>query len=304
MGGSTGQHRVMTAPDVDLLLETHGERRAEGSSESRLPVLLLHGLSQQGRFWGPVIRRMRSRPVATLDQRGHGDSDTPATVDFAVEAFARDALSAMDFLGWDRAVVVGHSWGASVALSAAAIAPERVAAAVLIDGGLWSAAGLGPRAEIRARLTPPALGIPEDALWERISSGDLGAAWSDEVRAALAPTFVIDDAGLARSRLGLERHLLVLDGLLDHEPDADLAACERSGVKVWAAVCQPREGAPPGGGDVALWYSLKQASATAAAERPNTVVHRWPGAVHDVPLQWPALVAGFVDTAVEDGEGA
>ncbi len=304
MAGITGQHRVTTAPDVDLLLELHADRSAEQTSGSRIPVLLLHGLSQQGRFWGPVIRRLRSRPVATLDQRGHGESDTPPTADYAVEEFARDALAALDYLGWARAVIVGHSWGASVALSAAAIAPDRVAAAVLIDGGLWSAAGLGPRAEIRARLTPPELGIPEEDLWARISSGDLGPAWSDEVRSALAPTFVVDDRGLMRSRLGMERHLLVLDGLLDHEPDADLAACERSGVKVWAAVCQPPDGAPPTGGDYALWYSLKQASATAAAQRSNTVVHRWPGAVHDVPLQWPALVAGFVDTAVEEGEGA
>ncbi len=138
-------------------------------------------------------------------------------------------VAALDHLGWDRAVVVGHSWGASVALSAAAIAPDRVSGAVLVDGGLWSAGGLGPRAEIRERLTPPALGIPADELWARVRLGDLAPAWSDEIRAALEPTFATDDAGLVRTRLGMERHLRVLDGLLDHDPDADLDACERSG---------------------------------------------------------------------------
>jgi hypothetical protein len=48
---------------------------------------------------------------------------------------------------------------------------------------------------------------------------------------------------------------------------------------------------------------VKQASAEDAARRTNCLIHRWPGAVHDVPLQWPALVAGLVDAVVESTEG-
>ncbi len=85
--------------------------------------------------------------------------------------------------------MVGHSWGASVALEAAASAPDRVAAAVLVDGGLWSLSALGPRDRVREALTPPALGIPADELWGLVRGGDLAPWWSDEVRDALAPTF-------------------------------------------------------------------------------------------------------------------
>ena len=304
MARTTGQHRVTTAPQVDLFLETHGATAVDDPSGSRTPVLLLHGLSQQGRFWGPVITRLRSRPVATLDQRGHGGSDTAADQDFGVPACARDVLAVLDHLGWARAVVVGHSWGAWIALAAAALTPDRVAAAVLIDGGLSTPGGVGPREAVRTRLTPPALGIPEAELWDLISRGQLGRWWSPEVRQALEPTFAVDEAGLARTRLGMERHLKVLDGLLDHDPGADLDACESAGVPVWAAVCEARPGAVAPDEDEATRMARLLASAAAAARRSNTVVHRWPGAVHDVPLQWPALVAGFIDTVVEDREGA
>ena len=36
-----------------------------------------------------------------------------------------------------------------------------------------------------------------------------------------------------------------------------------------------------------------------AQAHPRFVVHIWGGALHDVPLQWPALVAGLIDAAVE-----
>ncbi len=260
-----------------------------------LPVLLLHGLSQQRLFWGPVISRLRSAPVASLDQRGHGESDTPADADFSIAACAADVIACLDALGWSRAVVAGHSWGGSVALRAAATNPERVSAAALIDGGLWSPAGMGPREEVRARLTPPALGLPPEELWSMIRSSELGRAWSDETEAALAPTFVADDEGRLHSRLGLTRHLAVLDGLLDTDPAGDLAACEAAQTPLWAAICDPRR-ADDGAADP--WNSLKSASLRAAAQHSNLIVHRWAGAIHDVPLQWPDLVAGFIDTVV------
>jgi pimeloyl-ACP methyl ester carboxylesterase len=284
--------RVDTDTGVPLVLTVHPAGR-----DGAMPVLLLHGLSQQRRFWDPVVRRMRVRPVAAMDQRGHGETDTPLDADFSIAACAADVMRALDALAWDSVVVVGHSWGASVALAAAALMPTRVRAVALIDGGLWSPAQLGPRDEVRARLTPPPLGIPADRLWELIRQGELGTGWSDERRDALAPTFVADEQGLLRTRIGIDRHLRVLDGLLDLDVNADLDACEAAGVPVWAAVCEPAGPIPPD-----AWQAVRQEGTAAAERRPNMRVHRWPGAIHDVPLQWPALVAGFVDALVETEE--
>jgi pimeloyl-ACP methyl ester carboxylesterase len=281
--------RFSSASDIDLAVEEHTGDRGAGT-----PVLLLHGLSQQRHFWSPVVHRMATRPVAGLDQRGHGDSDTPVSADYSVEACAVDVIAALDVLGWPRAVVAGHSWGASVALRSAARNPDRIAAAALIDGGLWSPRGLGPRAETRVRLTPPELGLPADDLWARIRSGELGAKWSDELQAALRPTFIADSEGRLSSRLGRERHMAVLDGLLDVDPSDDLDACQSAGLPVWAVVCEPSGGRER---SADAWQDVKAVAVASAAARSNLLVHRWAGAIHDVPLQWPELVAGFIDNA-------
>ena len=262
------------------------------ASGAAVPVLLLHGLSQQRRFWGPVVRRLRSSPVAVVDQRGHGDSDSPLDADYSVATCGSDAVAVLDALGWERAVVVGHSWGASVALAMGVAHPQRAAAVVLVDGGLWALAGLGSRDEVRALLTPPPLGLAPERLWELIRAGDLGATWTDETRAALDATFAATPDGVLVSRLGRDRHLRVLDGLLDYDPEPGLAACAGAGLPVWAVVCQPDGGVAP------LWRSARDAG-TAAAARYGVRLQHWGGAVHDVPLQWPALVAGLVDAVVE-----
>jgi lipase len=285
---------VSVEPGLDLAVSVH---RAGATA---LPVVLLHGLSQQRRFWGPVISRLRSGPVAAVDQRGHGDSDSGLDVDYSVPACADDVIGVLDALGWGRAVVVGHSWGASVALAAAGAHPDRLAAAVLIDGGLWSPQGMGSRSEVRERLRPPALGIPMDDIWDYFRAGGLGGTWSEEIREALAPTFVVDEAGRATTRLGMDRHMLVLDGLLEHDSRFALDACQGADVPVWAAVCEPRALADDG---AAAWRDVKERAVADAAQRPNCIIHRWSGAIHDVPLQWPAMVAGFVDAAVESQEG-
>jgi pimeloyl-ACP methyl ester carboxylesterase len=281
------------ATGVELTVSSVGS--VADADRRLLPVLLLHGLSQQREFWRPVVRRLRTRPVAMLDQRGHGDSDTGLDVDYSIPAIASDARAALDRLGWDRAVVVGHSWGAAVAIALAASVPDRISAVGLLDGGLWSPSDMGPRDEVRVRLTPPALGIPEDDLWALIRAGDLGPTWSDEVQAALAPTFTTDDAGQIRTRLGMDRHMAVLDGMLDYHPQRDLQRLAEAGLPVWAVQCVPRE-------PDELQRQREEMALRVAAEG-DVLVHRWAGAVHDVPLQWPALVAGFIDALVESREG-
>ncbi|MBK9740129.1 MAG: alpha/beta hydrolase [Actinobacteria bacterium] len=295
---ASGRVRFTGADGIDLVLTLVSEGRG-----SATPVLLLHGLSQQRAFWGPVMGRLGARPVAAVDQRGHGESDTPLTADFSVTACARDAIAALEHLGWQGAVVVGHSWGASVALAAAAARPDLVKAAVLLDGGLWSPSALGPREEVRERLTPPALGLPPEELWALIRRGDLGPSWSSEVQAALAPSFVTDQLGVLRSRLGRERHMRVLDGLLDLDASALFDATEAAGTPVWAVVCDGRRPAPRSDDLADGWQSVRESSAQAARERTNILVHRWAGAIHDVPLQWPTLVAAFIDTVVDSEIG-
>ena len=262
---------------------------ATGDLTSGTPVVLLHGLSQQRRFWDPVRNRLGARPAITIDQRGHGDSSADAQADYSIPRCALDVIEFMDSLGIQRVQAVGHSWGASVALHLAANWPDRVEAAALIDGGLWMPPGATTsRAEVLERLRPPVLGIPESELWERIGSGGLSGYLTDEVRAALAPTYDIDDEGLARTRIGMDRHMAVLGGMLDYDPWSD---AEQLQVPVWVAFCEPRDTQSD---------PVRLAAIARASALPTSIVHQWAGAIHDVPLQWPMLVAGFIDAMLTD----
>lgn len=96
------------------------------------PVLvLLPGPTDSWLSYLPVLDRMPSsiRTVA-VSQRGHGDSDKPAT-GYRVEDFAADAVLLLDALGIERAVLAGHSGSCLVARRVAIDFPERVTALVL-----------------------------------------------------------------------------------------------------------------------------------------------------------------------------
>ena len=257
------------------------------------PVVLLHGLSQQRGFWDPVIRRLRHRPVIAVDQRGHGASDARADADFSIPRVAHDVIDVLDALAVERAHVTGHSWGAAVAIAVAAEYPDRIASVGLIDGGLWARDPHADRAAELERLRPPTLGIPADDLWTRIASGPLGSAWSAEVREALEPTFVMDGDGRLRTRIGIDRHMAVLSAMLEYDPWGDAAriACPAWHVRCLGPGTSASTSADP-------WLDLAR-QRTAAT---GILMQEWEGAIHDVPLQWPALVAGFIDALCESAD--
>lgn len=286
------------AGGIDLDLPGSGVRlRATRWPGTGVPVLLLHGLASSRRFWNLVVPGLAGLPVLALDQRGHGESDRPAGP-YDGSTIARDALTALDALGLSRAVVVGHSWGGWTAVRLAAEAPERVLAAVAIDGGFRGPMAAGPaaRAATRVRLTPPRIALPLEELRAMLRAGEHAERWSPDVERAVLPLFEAGENGLWRARLPFEAHMAILDDLLDSDPMALLpdVACP-----AWLVSCESLPG--PGGptGDPAVQDKAADLERAAALlRRPRT--QRWGGAVHDVPLQWPALVAGLVRAAVAE----
>lgn len=128
-----GISRTIAGPSGALHVE---EWPAEpGAPDDAPPMLLVHGMVGHTGFWRPMMARRRPTRarVAALDLRGHGDSAPARDADYSVEGCADDVAAAMDALGFGRAVVVGHSYGAFVALEAAARDPARVPVLVLAD---------------------------------------------------------------------------------------------------------------------------------------------------------------------------
>jgi pimeloyl-ACP methyl ester carboxylesterase len=95
-------------------------------------VILLHGYTDTHRSFD-LLRPLLPRAwrVIAVTQRGHGRSDKPED-GYRIDDFAADVVMLLDALGVGRAVLVGHSMGAAVALQAAAEAGDRVAGLALI----------------------------------------------------------------------------------------------------------------------------------------------------------------------------
>ena len=93
-------------------------------------LVMLHGQPGSGSDWQQLAEQLPAGlRVLALDRPGYGASHQEAG-GFTLNAQA--VLAELDARGIERAVLVGHSYGGGVALSAARLAPERVEAVVLL----------------------------------------------------------------------------------------------------------------------------------------------------------------------------
>ena len=273
------------AGGLDVDLPGAGVRlRATRWPGAGTPVLLLHGLASTRHIWDLVVPGLTGLPLVAVDQRGHGESERPEGP-YDGQTVVADLLTALDAVGLSRVVVVGHSWGAWTALRLAAAAPERVLAVVCVDGGTLRMRDAGLTHEaVREMLTPPRIAVPPEELPGLLRRGPESAWWSPAVEAVKLSLFAVGDDGLARARLPFEAHMAIVDDLLDHDLEAVLPQVR---CPTWLVACSPD---PP----------RAEALARTAALLPSPRALRWDGAVHDVPLQWPALVAGLVRAAADE----
>jgi len=102
-----------------------------------VPVLLaVHGITGSHRTWSPVARHLgEAVTLLAPDLRGRGQS-AGLGGPYGMAAHVDDLVAVLDHVGCPRAVVAGHSMGGYVTARFAANAPERTAAALLVDGGL------------------------------------------------------------------------------------------------------------------------------------------------------------------------
>jgi pimeloyl-ACP methyl ester carboxylesterase len=126
-------------------------------------LVLLHGQPGSAADWQQVAGRLPVQLHAVAaDRPGYGSSPVAAG---GFAANARAVFDDLDSRGIQRAVLVGHSYGGGVALSAASLAPHRVEALILLASvgpgcvntwdKLLAAPSTGPLCALVAwRLTP------------------------------------------------------------------------------------------------------------------------------------------------------
>ena len=93
-------------------------------------VLFVHGQVFHRGAWLPTQQRLSDLATAAVDLPWHGDSPAPEGV--GLEEMASAVLEALDVLGWQRAVLVGHSLGCLAVLEATARDATRVAGCLLV----------------------------------------------------------------------------------------------------------------------------------------------------------------------------
>lgn len=255
------------------------------------PVLLVHGLSSNGRTWEGVGERLAAagHPVVAVDLRGHGRSDKPDRgYDFAT--MVADLAAVLGALGWERPVVVGQSTGGNLAVQLAASEPGVVGAVVGVDGGVLDLASRWPAWEdCEAALAPPVLvGTPAATIEAHLRRAH--PAWSDEgIAATLANLEVLAD-GTVRPWLTRERHLRILRALWEQRP---LDLVEQ--VKVPLVLVLARAGDP--------WHEPKRAAAARAAALNPRVRVEWLTGDHDLHVEQPDTVARLVAEVAEADVG-
>jgi pimeloyl-ACP methyl ester carboxylesterase len=242
---------------------------APSGTPERPAILLLHGLSSNARYWERVARRMTNRRLVALDQRSHGLSDAPPT-GYGLDLLAADAGSIISELELDRPVVVGHSWGGTVALEVGARMSDLVSGVALMDGPITSISE-SISWEDASRMMQPTLPryLSLEAAYQATRQV-LGSAWDDDLQ-----PFV--KAGLGRDgnawvlRLTAPVRLQILEQLYQFRPEVAAAAIAAPILVGLAA------------NDGPLMARREEGARRMQEIRPEAVI-RWYDSGHDIPL--------------------
>jgi pimeloyl-ACP methyl ester carboxylesterase len=246
----------------------------EQGAPDGLAVLLLHGWPDSAQSYERVLPLLPSEwRAVTVDQRGHGRSDRPAT-GYAIDDLASDVPALLDALALPRAVVVGHSMGSFVARRAAERAPDRISGLVLV--------ATAPRAR---NTVLSQLEATVDALTDPLDLTFVREFQESTVARAVPPGFM---AGVIENSTRVPARVwqAVLDGLLAYEA-----------------------GAPPAcptlvlGGTLDALFSVAEQEAAAAAI-PGAKLELVEGIGHclqwESPERFVALLTDFVRSLDDD----
>jgi pimeloyl-ACP methyl ester carboxylesterase len=109
-------------------------RSREAPGDKPDTVVYVHGFLSSSVTWKRVLQTASAgHPAIAVDLPGSGFSDRPWPYDYTVGAQALHLSRYLDTRGLGRVILVGNSLGGAVALVAAAVRPDRVAALVLVD---------------------------------------------------------------------------------------------------------------------------------------------------------------------------
>lgn len=156
-------------------------------------VLAVHGGPgiNYGYLDDAVAELAGSYEVATYQQRGLAPSTEQG--EFTVAEAVADIAAVLDRLGWEKAFLMGHSWGGHLVLHAAAFIPERLLGVLSIDplGAVGDGGAEAFNAEIMARV-PETLRARARELDEKDTAGEATPAEVHEAFALVWRSYFAD----------------------------------------------------------------------------------------------------------------
>lgn len=181
-------------------------------------VILVHGWPELWYSWRHQIKpiaRAGFRVIAP-DIRGYGGSDKPEPVEaYDMTRIMDDMIGLIDVFGEEKAIMIGHDWGAPICWNTAALHPSRVAAV----------AGLS--VPYRERQPVPQIDVwrqlYKDKFFYQVYFQDAGVAEREleaDVRVALRKIYysISGDAPSLDSWLNRQPKGGVLDAMIDPDP--------------------------------------------------------------------------------------
>jgi pimeloyl-ACP methyl ester carboxylesterase len=162
-------------PATGRFLDVDGVRLHYVERGSGEPLVLLHGngsMIEDFESSGLIDLAARNYRVIVFDRPGFGHSGRPRNVVWTPDAQAELIKRALERLDVSNAIVLGHSWGASVALALAVKHPDLIRGLVLASGYYYPTA----RPDVIA-MGVPALPIVGDVLSHTLSPLISRAIW-------------------------------------------------------------------------------------------------------------------------------
>ena len=112
------------------MIETNGiELEVFEAGKGGIPIVLCHGWPEHAYSWRHQIPALVDAGYHCIvpNQRGYGASSKPEDVNnYDIHHLTDDHSGLLDALGIEKAIYVGHDWGAIVVWNHALLNPDRV----------------------------------------------------------------------------------------------------------------------------------------------------------------------------------
>jgi len=269
----------------------------EESYDDEPPIILLHGLCATADTWRLVAPYLsRHHQVIAFDLRGHGESDRPDN-GYDLVTVAEDIVAGMAALGLGQVILVGHGWGARVALALAARHQPLISHLLLVDCPLveprhWP--GMTRQRFLRQDMSAGRYASRQTFL--QSMQDEMAAFWSPPVESIVLATIRALPDGSVEERLASPHQRQIREALWDDR------ALSYYG-KVRCPVLLVPAAAPPQS-ELDMPEQLERAEDFSAAKgymaaQVARAIHRctvlWmPGTAHDIQLQRPQRLAAAI----------